>query len=69
MLMRLKVNFTLLLRERRYTYLTDMMNDAIKVEVNLSTSGKIKLQIEVDRNKYKEETLPSTSQGSDENLT
>ena len=43
-----------------------MMNDAIEVEVNLTTSRKIKLQIEVDRKKAKEETLPSTSQGSDE---
>jgi hypothetical protein len=58
--------FALLLRERRSTSLTDMMNDAIKVEVNLAASGKIKLQIEADRKKAKEETLPSTSQGSDE---
>jgi len=55
--------FVQLLRERKSTSLTDMMNDAIEVEVNLATLGKIKLQIEVDRNKVKEETLPSTSQG------
>ena len=60
--------FSLLLRERRSTSLTDMMNDAIEVEVNLASSRKIKLQIEADRKKAKEETLPSTSQGSDEKI-
>jgi hypothetical protein len=37
--------FSLLLRERRSTSLTDMLNDAIKVEYNLVALGKIKLQI------------------------
>ena len=32
--------FTMFLRERRYVSLTDMMDDAIEVEVNLSTSNK-----------------------------
>ena len=34
--------FTLLLRERRYVSLTDMMYDAIVVEVNLTASNKTK---------------------------
>ena len=34
--------FTLLLRERRYVSLRDMMDDAIEVEVNLTTSNKTK---------------------------
>ena len=34
--------FTLLLRVRRYDSLTDMMDDAIEVEVNLTTSNKTK---------------------------
>ena len=34
--------FTLLLRERRSVSLTDMMDDAIEVEVNLTTSNKTK---------------------------
>jgi hypothetical protein len=63
-----KSEFSLLLRERISTSLTDMMNDAIEVEVNLATSWKIKLQIVVDRKKSEEETLPSTSQGSNEKI-
>jgi hypothetical protein len=35
-------NFSLLLRERRSTNLDVMMRDAIKVEVNMMASGKIK---------------------------
>ena len=34
--------FTLLLRERRFFSLADMMDDAIEVEVNLTTSNKTK---------------------------
>ena len=34
--------FTLFLRERRFVSLEDMMDDATKVEVNLSTSNKNK---------------------------
>ena len=34
--------FTLLLRERRYVSLTDMMDDAMEVEVNLTTSNRTK---------------------------
>ena len=33
---------TLFLRERRYVSLTDMMDDAIEVEVNLTASNKTK---------------------------
>ena len=35
-------DFTLLLREIRYVSLTDMMDDAIEVEVNLLASNKTK---------------------------
>ena len=34
--------FTLLLRERRFVSLIDMMDEAIEVEVNLTTSNKTK---------------------------
>ena len=36
------IEFTLLLRERRSISLTNMMDDAIEVEVNLSISNKTK---------------------------
>jgi hypothetical protein len=36
--------------------------------VNLATLGNIKLQIEVEKKKAKEETLPSNSQASDAKL-
>jgi hypothetical protein len=58
--------FSMLLRDISSPYLTDMINNEIEVELNLPSSRKIKLQIEVDRKKAKEETLPSTSQGLDE---
>lgn len=41
--------FTLLLRERRSSSLIDMMDDAIKVEVSLSTSNKTKQRNETRR--------------------
>jgi hypothetical protein len=47
------IEFTFLLRERRSTYLNDMMNDAIEVEVNLAASRNIKLQIEAENKKAK----------------
>ena len=34
--------FTLLLRERRFVSLTNMMDDSIEVEVNLTSSNKTK---------------------------
>ena len=52
--------FTLLLRKRRYVSLTNMMNDAIEVEVNLSTSNKTKQKNETRRVK-EEEPQTSTS--------
>jgi flagellar basal body P-ring protein FlgI len=58
----------LLLREIRSTSLTNIMNDAIEVELNLVASGNIKLQIEDKKEKDKEEALPSTSQASDAKL-
>jgi hypothetical protein len=35
-------DFALILRERKYANLDTMMNDAIKVEVNLMALGKLK---------------------------
>lgn len=54
--------FTLLLRERRSTSLENMMQDAIEVEVNLSTSNKTKER--GDNRRVKEESQVSTSQSS-----
>jgi hypothetical protein len=53
-------DFSLLLRERRYTTLDDMMNDAIEVEENFMASGKIKYNPETDMKKFRE-GQPSTS--------
>jgi hypothetical protein len=61
-------DFALLLRERRYATLVDMMNDAIEVEVNLMASRKIKNKVETEKNKVKEENQPSSSQSSDAKL-
>ena len=55
--------FTLLLRERRFVSLAEMMDDAIKVEVNLITSNKTKQKNETRRVK-EEEPQASTSQSS-----
>ena len=55
--------FTLLLRERRSISLIDMMDDAIEVEVNLTTSNKTKQRNETRRIK-EEEPQASTSQSS-----
>ena len=52
--------FTLLLRERRFVSLDDMMDDATEVEVNLSTSNKNKQKHETRRVK-EEEPQTSTS--------
>ena len=52
--------FTLLLRERRFVSLEDMMDDATEVEVNLSTSNKNKQKNETKRVK-EEEPRASTS--------
>ena len=41
--------FTLLLRERRYVTLDDMIEDTIEVEVNLTTSNKNKQRNETKR--------------------
>ena len=51
--------FTLLLRERISISLTDMMDDAIEVEVNLLASNKTKKKNENTR--VKEEAQASTS--------
>ena len=55
--------FTLLLRERRFVSLTDMMDDAIEVEVNLIASNKTKQKNKTRRVK-EEEPQTSTSQSS-----
>lgn len=54
-------DITMLLRERRSATLADMMNDAIEVEVNLMSTGKIKLKYEAKKGK---DQAPS-SQGPD----
>ena len=54
--------FALLLRERRYTSLENMMQDAIEVEVNLSASNKTKQR--GDNRMVKEKAQASTSQSS-----
>ena len=53
---------TLLLIERRSTSLENMIQDAIEVEVNLSTSNKTKQR--GDNRRVKEEAQASTSQSS-----
>jgi hypothetical protein len=54
-------DFSYSLRERRSTSLTDMMNGAIEVEVNIMASGKMK-NTDVDKRKNKEEmSSPSSS--------
>ena len=54
-------DFAYSLRERRSTSLTDMMNDAIEVEVNMMASGKMKNK-DINKRKNKEEiSSPSSS--------
>ena len=55
--------FTLFLRERRSISLTDVMDDSIEVEVNLTVSNKTKQKNETRRVK-EEEPQASTSQSS-----
>jgi hypothetical protein len=59
-------DFALILRERRYNTLDDMMCDAIEVEVNLMASGKIKHNLDRGGKKVQWKAHPSTSQSSDE---
>jgi hypothetical protein len=61
-------DFALLLRKRRSTTLTDMMNDETKVEVNLMAFGKMKQRMETYKKKIKEEYQLSTSQSSNVKL-
>ena len=44
-------DFSLTLIERRSTSSTNMMNDAIEVEVNLMASGKMKQKTDFERKK------------------
>jgi hypothetical protein len=51
-------DFTLLLRERRLVYLTKMQDDALKIELNMMASGKLKAKIETknkENRKFKEQ--------------
>ena len=57
----LSSEFTLFLRETRFVSLTDMMDDAIEVEVNLIASNKTKQRNDTRRVK-EEEPQASTSQ-------
>ena len=59
----LSCEFTLLLRERRFVSLEDMMDDATEVEVNLSASHRNKQRHETKRVKD-EEPQTSTSSSS-----
>ena len=61
-------DFAFLLRERRSATLTDMMNDSIEVEVNLMASQKMNQRTKTEKNKFKEESQPSTSQYLDVKL-
>ena len=58
-------DFTLLLRERRFVSLEDMMDDATEVEVNLSTSNKNKQKHETKRVKEEEPQASTSSSNSD----
>jgi hypothetical protein len=60
------IDFALLLRERRSTNLDAMMSDAIKVEVNLMASGKIKQSFNRGRRKPQGDAQPSTSRPSED---
>jgi len=57
--------FTLLLRERRFVSLEDMMDDAIEVEMNLSASNKNKQIHETKRVKEEEPQAFTSSSNSD----
>ena len=54
--------FTMLLRERRLIFLTDMMDDAIEVEVNLLASNKTNQKNETRREKKKNPRSPLHNQ-------
>ena len=57
--------FTLLLRERRYVSLEDMMDDATEVEVNLSESHRSKQRHETKRVKDDEPQASTSSSNLD----
>ena len=57
--------FTLLLRERRFVSLIDMMDDAIEVEVNLTASNKNKQKNETRRVKDEDPWESTSSSNSD----
>ena len=59
--------FALLLRERKSNTLPAMFTDALEVEANMMACGKIKLRVDIDRRKGREEVHPtnSTSSSSD----
>jgi hypothetical protein len=55
-----------LLRERISTSLDDIMSDAIKFQVNLITSVKIKYNSNRDMKKVQDKARPSTSQSAED---
>ena len=57
--------FTLLLRERKFVSLDDMMEDATKVEVNLTTSNKNKQKHETRKVKEEEPQASTSSSNLD----
>ena len=46
-------DFSLLLRERKSTSLSDMFKDALEVESNMMACGKMKHKIETDKRKIR----------------
>ena len=60
-------DFALLLRERKPASLPVMFADALEVESNMMSCGKIKQRVDVDRRKGREEIMPSTSSASSSN--
>ena len=57
-------DFALLLRERKSATLPAMFTNALEVEANMMACGKIKLRVEVDRRKCREEIHPTSSTSS-----
>lgn len=58
-------DFALLLRERRFATLTDMIEDVVEVEENLMASGKMKGRVDTRAKNRVETCVASTSQTGD----
>jgi hypothetical protein len=64
-----ELDFALLLRERRYSTLAGMQDDAIEMESNMMTSGKLKSKVEIGTKEpkhFREQAGPSGSGKSSE---